>query len=66
MNGDGNCFPNKPCPSGYENHDYDETGKCWSKEENPTPTPTPTTSALTVDKHVECNFTSTTVECPAN
>ena len=61
MNGDGNCFPDKPCPSGYENHDYDETGKCWSKEN---PTPTPTTSTLTVDKHVECNFTSTTVECP--
>ena len=61
MNGDGNCFPDKPCPSGYENHDYDETGKCWSKEN---PTPTPTTSTLTVDKHVECNFTSTIVECP--
>jgi YVTN family beta-propeller protein len=27
-------------------------------------TPTPTTSTLTVNKHVECNFTSTTAECP--
>jgi hypothetical protein len=40
MNGDGNCFPDKSCPSGYENHDYDETGKCWKIESPPTPTPT--------------------------
>jgi len=30
MNEDGNCFPNKPCPSGYAKLDYDETGRCWS------------------------------------
>jgi len=41
LNGKGHCFPDKKCPSGFENHDDDETGKCWSKE-NPTPTPTPT------------------------
>src|SRR4029079_9700638 len=46
MNGDGNCFPNKPCPSGYENHDYDETGKCW-KVESPTPDTTPSISIAT-------------------
>ena len=41
MNGDGNCFPNKPCPPGYEKRDYDETGKCW-KVESTTTTTVPT------------------------
>jgi hypothetical protein len=29
MNGDGHCFPNMPCPKGFENHDQDETGTCY-------------------------------------
>lgn len=44
MNGDGNCFPNKPCPPGYEKRDYDETGKCW-KIELPTTTSSSTNSS---------------------
>ena len=44
MNGDGNCFPNKPCPPGYEKSDYDETGKCW-KIELPTTTSSSTNSS---------------------
>ena len=45
MNGDGNCFPNKPCPPGYEKSDYDETGKCW-KIELPTTTSSSTNSSM--------------------
>jgi hypothetical protein len=49
MNGDGNCFPHKPCPPGYEKRDYDETGKCWEIESLPTATnsstpPSPSTA----------------------
>ena len=29
MNEDDNCFPDKPCPKGYERHANDETGKCF-------------------------------------
>lgn len=51
MNGDGNCFPHKPCPPGYEKRDYDETGKCWEIESLPTATnssmPPPTSTATT-------------------
>ena len=55
MNGDGNCFPDKPCPSGYENHDYDETGKCWR---NRISTNTNTNNKhLNRKKHMECNLT---------
>jgi hypothetical protein len=42
MNGDGQCFPNKPCPTGFEKRDEDETGKCYSIEPTPEPTPIPT------------------------
>jgi hypothetical protein len=45
MNGDGNCFPNKPCPPGYEKRDYDETGKCWEIE-LPTSTNSSTNATL--------------------
>ena len=30
MNEDGQCYPNKPCPKGYERRDDDETGTCYS------------------------------------
>ena len=51
MNGDGNCFPNKPCPPGYEKRDYDETGKCWKVESaaaaaNSSTPPPPTTATV--------------------
>lgn len=29
MNENGHCFPDKPCPKGFENHDNDETGTCY-------------------------------------
>jgi hypothetical protein len=29
MNEDDNCFPDKPCPKGFERHNEDETGKCF-------------------------------------
>jgi hypothetical protein len=29
MNGDEHCFPNMPCPKGFENHAEDETGACY-------------------------------------
>ena len=32
MNGNGHCFPNKPCPSGFQTHDNDESGTCWPKD----------------------------------
>lgn len=28
-NGYEQCFPNKQCPKGFENHDEDETGTCY-------------------------------------
>jgi hypothetical protein len=28
MNGDGQCYPDKPCPPGYARADNDETGAC--------------------------------------
>jgi predicted transcriptional regulator len=34
MNEDGQCYPNKPCPKGYERRDNDETGTCYSVSEN--------------------------------
>jgi len=33
MNEDGQCYPNKPCPVGYERRDDDETGTCYSVSE---------------------------------
>jgi predicted transcriptional regulator len=33
MNEDGQCYPNKPCPKGYERRDNDETGTCYSVAE---------------------------------
>ena len=29
LNGDEQCFPDKPCPKGFENHDDHETGTCY-------------------------------------
>jgi hypothetical protein len=29
MNEDEQCFPDKPCPAGFTNHDEDETGTCY-------------------------------------
>ena len=29
MNEDGQCFPDKPCPTGFEKRDEDETGRCY-------------------------------------
>ena len=29
MKEDDHCFPDKPCPKGYERHNDDETGKCF-------------------------------------
>jgi hypothetical protein len=29
MNEDDHCFPDKPCPKGYERHNEDESGKCF-------------------------------------
>jgi hypothetical protein len=42
MNEDGNCFPDKPCPSGYERLEDDETGTCHPIVET---TPEPTLAA---------------------
>jgi hypothetical protein len=33
MNEDGQCYPDKPCPKGYERRDDDETGRCYSVKE---------------------------------
>jgi predicted transcriptional regulator len=33
MNEDGQCYPDKPCPRGYERRDNDETGACLSVSE---------------------------------
>jgi hypothetical protein len=33
MNEDGQCYPDKPCPKGYERRDNDETGTCYSVSE---------------------------------
>lgn len=33
MNEDGQCYPDKPCPVGYERRDDDETGTCYSVSE---------------------------------
>jgi hypothetical protein len=40
MNENEQCFPDKPCPTGFEKRDEDETGKCYPIEPTPTPTPT--------------------------
>ena len=29
MNENGQCFPDKPCPKGFERHNEDETGTCY-------------------------------------
>jgi hypothetical protein len=29
MNEDDHCFPDKPCPKGYERHNEDESGECF-------------------------------------
>ena len=42
MNENEQCFPDKPCPTGFEKRDEDETGKCYPIGPTPTPTPTPT------------------------
>jgi hypothetical protein len=34
MNEDGQCYPRKPCPSGFERVDDDETGACRPITEN--------------------------------
>jgi predicted transcriptional regulator len=33
MNEAGQCYPDKPCPKGYERRDNDETGTCYSVSE---------------------------------
>jgi hypothetical protein len=33
MNEDEQCYPDKPCPKGYERRDDDETGRCYSVKE---------------------------------
>jgi hypothetical protein len=37
MNEDDNCFPDKPCPKGFELHAEDETGTCYPIEKPPCP-----------------------------
>jgi endonuclease YncB( thermonuclease family) len=37
MNEDEQCFPDKPCPTGFEKRDEDETGRCYSIESIPPP-----------------------------
>jgi len=45
MNENEQCFPDKPCPSGFEKRDEDETGRCYPiGDGSPTPTPSPTPS----------------------
>jgi hypothetical protein len=39
MNSNGQCFPDKPCPTGFEKRDEDETGRCYPITEGPPPTP---------------------------
>jgi hypothetical protein len=29
MNVNQHCYPNKPCPNGFERHEDDETGACY-------------------------------------
>jgi hypothetical protein len=45
MNEDGNCFPDKPCPAGYQKLEDDETGTCHPTVEL-TPELTPTSDLL--------------------
>jgi hypothetical protein len=53
MNEDGQCFPDKPCPTGFERRDEDETGRCYPDSNgSPSPPPignetTPTTNQTT-------------------
>ena len=45
MNEDGQCYPDKPCPTGFERRNEDETGTCYPIDggsPSPTPTVTPT------------------------
>ena len=52
MNEDGQCFPDKPCPTGFEKRDEDETGRCYPIDDgspSPTPTPTPLTAPEPTD-----------------
>ena len=43
MNEDGQCFPDKPCPTGFERRDEDETGRCYPiGDGSPSPIPEPT------------------------
>jgi hypothetical protein len=35
MNEDDNCYPDKPCPKGFERHAEDETGTCYPIKEPP-------------------------------
>jgi hypothetical protein len=37
MNENEQCFPNKPCPSGFTKLDEDETGTCYPVSHLPTP-----------------------------
>lgn len=29
LNVNQHCYPNKPCPKGFERHEDDETGACY-------------------------------------
>jgi hypothetical protein len=63
MNENEQCFPDKPCPTGFEKRDEDETGKCYpigatpipTPEPTPTPTPTPSPKPIPIVIIIDIN-----------
>lgn len=70
MNENEQCFPDKPCPTGFEKRDEDETGKCYPIEPTPTPTPIPIVIIIDINTQIRNYYntltTTTATATPAS